>query len=207
MQFFTLEHSQSAYRADFAFYSIASVTLTIFLMFASPDGQGREILGLIMIGLISWTFIEYILHRFILHGLPPFNKWHNQHHERTSALIYTPTIFSASLFTAFIFMPIFLVSDVWIACALTLGILLGYLAYTVMHHAIHHLRMDSQWLKQRRRWHALHHIDSSNHARRAGHYGVTTEFWDHVFGTIILRKKRTEIVPVIAITIPVKTNL
>ena len=207
MQLFTLEHSQSAYRADFAFYSVASISLTIFLMFASPYGRGHQILALIMIGLISWTLVEYLLHRFILHGLAPFNKWHDQHHERPSALIYTPTIFSACLITAFTFMPIFIFTDIWIAGAFTLGILLGYLAYTFMHHAIHHLRMDSQWLKQRRRWHAVHHIDSHKHMRQAGHYGVTTEFWDHVFGTIILRKKSAEIVPVIASAIPVKTNI
>ena len=207
MQLFTLEHSQSAYRADFAFYSVASISLTIFLMFASPYDQGHQILALIMVGLICWTFIEYLLHRFILHGLVPFNKWHDLHHERPSALIYTPTIFSACLIAAFIFMPIFIFTNIWIASAFTLGILLGYLAYTFMHHAIHHLQMDSQWLKQRRRWHALHHIDSHKYVREAGHYGVTTDFWDHVFGTIILPRKRAEIVPVIAITIPMKTNL
>lgn len=48
-----------------------------------------------------------------------------------------------------------------------------------MHHASHHWRADSGWLKQRKCWHALHH----HHTERPVCFGVTTSFWDRVFGT------------------------
>jgi cyclopropane-fatty-acyl-phospholipid synthase len=68
---------------------------------------------------------------------------------------------------------------VWQACALTLGVVTGYLAYSVTHHAIHHWRGDNVWLLQRKRWHALHHQD----VELAGCFGVTSGIWDHVFGS------------------------
>jgi cyclopropane-fatty-acyl-phospholipid synthase len=76
-----------------------------------------------------------------------------------------------------VFLPVLIWSDLWRACALTLGVLTGYMVYTMTHHATHHWRADNSWLRQRKRWHALHH-----HLERPGYYGVTTSFWDNVFG-------------------------
>ena len=45
----------------------------------------------------------------------------------------------------------------WPATALTFGVLVGYLFYTAVHHATHHWRVNGDWFKQRKRWHALHH--------------------------------------------------
>jgi sterol desaturase/sphingolipid hydroxylase (fatty acid hydroxylase superfamily) len=70
-------------------------------------------------------------------------------------------------------------SELWRACALTLGVVAGYLAYAVTHHATHHWRADNLWLQRRKRWHALHHHDKE--APRC--YGVTSAIWDHVFGS------------------------
>jgi len=69
--------------------------------------------------------------------------------------------------------------DWWEACALTLGLLIGYLAYAVTHHAIHHWPAHNNWLKTRKRSHALHH-----HLRQLGSYGVTSGFWDAVFRAV-----------------------
>jgi cyclopropane-fatty-acyl-phospholipid synthase len=62
----------------------------------------------------------------------------------------------------------------------------GYLAYAMVHHATHHATRRlarqagiSRWLTGRRRWHALHH----SQRQTPGHFGVTTGFWDRVFGT------------------------
>jgi sterol desaturase/sphingolipid hydroxylase (fatty acid hydroxylase superfamily) len=77
-----------------------------------------------------------------------------------------------------VFMPVWAVSDLLRACSLTLGVLAGYLAYAITHHAAHHWRAGNAWLGARKRWHGLHH-----HARGAGCYGVTSAVWDHVFGS------------------------
>ena len=178
MDLFRLEHSPSAYRADFVLYGSAVVMLAVFLLLASPHQQRLEIAALALLGLVSWTVIEYALHRFVLHGLQPFQRWHMEHHQRPTALICTPTILSGTLIALLVFLPALLLADLWSACALTLGLLTGYLIYAITHHAIHHWRADSAWLKQRKRWHGIHH-----HSQHAGCYGVTSPFWDYVFGS------------------------
>ncbi|MDR3412586.1 MAG: sterol desaturase family protein [Formivibrio sp.] len=179
MGLFSLEHSKTAYFADFVLYGLAVFLLACFLMINGPRGQWLDILFFVLLGLSSWTIIEYILHRYVLHGLQPFSRWHAQHHQRPNALICTPTLLSASLIVSLVFFPALLSGNRWFASALTLGVLIGYLAYSVTHHAIHHWRAKSNWLKQRKLWHALHH----HNIDRPGCYGVTCAFWDHVFGS------------------------
>jgi cyclopropane-fatty-acyl-phospholipid synthase len=180
MHIFTLEHSKTAYRVDFALYCAIVMGLAVFLMVNGPREQRVEIIVFALAGLISWTAIEYALHRFVLHGLQPFRRWHEEHHRRPMALIFTPTILSATLIVILIFIPALLVFGLWCAFALTLGVLTGYLSYTITHHAVHHWRADSAWLKRRKRWHALHH----HRIEQSGYYGVTSSFLDHVFGSI-----------------------
>lgn len=141
-------------------------------------GAWSSSFALVLLGILSWTLVEYLVHRHVLHGLQPFKRWHEAHHQRPQALLCTPTIFSASLILALVFVPAVLLGSERTACALTTGFLLGYLAYGVVHHATHHWRTDSAWLLERKRWHALHH-----HGRLSGRYGVTSGFWDLVFGT------------------------
>ncbi len=176
---FALEHSKAAYAADLALYGATVVGLAIFLSVMGPQDQRLALIVFTLAGLGGWTLIEYVLHRFVLHHIPPFCHWHEEHHRRPTALIFTPTILSASINALLVFLPAFVVlGNLRQACALTLGILTGYLAFGITHHAIHHWHLDNTWLKQRKHWHALHH-----HTVQAGCYGVTTAFWDHVFGS------------------------
>ena len=168
MVLFSLEHRKAAYRADFALYRIAVALLAGFLLAGSPDGQSPEIAAWALADLAGWTAIEYALHRFVLHGLRPFSRWHAAPHQRPMALI-----------VMLVFLPALLLGGLWRACALTLGVLAGYLAFSVTHHATHRWRTDKAWLKQRKHWHALHHNMGD-----PGCYGVTSAFWDHVFGSI-----------------------
>ncbi len=177
MGLFTLEHSSGAYRADFVIYASAVAAMAVVLMVGGPSALRWPMAGLALAGLAVWGMLEYLLHRFVLHGLEPFRSWHAEHHERPTALIGTPTLFSAALIGTFVFLPALLVGSPWTAGAFTLGILGGYLAYGCTHHGLHHWRAESAWLKRRKLWHARHH----HHATRPGCYGVTTSFWDHVF--------------------------
>ncbi|MET0518416.1 MAG: sterol desaturase family protein [Burkholderiaceae bacterium] len=138
--------------------------------------------GLVLLGLLAWSWLEYALHRFVLHGLPPFAAWHQLHHQRPRALICAPTLFSGGLIGLLVFAPALLLSGLWQACALTLGVLLGYLAYSWIHHLAHHGHVDARWLRRRQHWHALHHRRAAAEQRAC--YGVSTAFWDHVFGTL-----------------------
>ena len=179
MRLLTLEHGKLAYRADFALYASAVAFLATYLTLAESRQQVAQHMALVAAGLAGWTLIEYLLHRFVLHMVQPFSDWHGAHHDRPAALICAPTVVSATLIAVLIFLPALEMLNLSRACALTLGVLVGYLAYSVTHHAVHHWRADTAWLKRRKRWHALHH-----HVQRPGCYGVTTAFWDHVFRSI-----------------------
>lgn len=178
MKIFSVEHGRAAYRADFALYAVAVVALSALLLARGPSGHGLAFALSALAGLLGWSAIEYGLHRFVLHGIAPFSRWHAQHHARPMALICTPTVLSAALIATFVFLPAALAGDRWLACALTLGLVVGYLGHAVTHHATHHWRGGGAWLLRRKRWHALHHHDAEPSC-----YGVTSAFWDHVFGT------------------------
>ncbi len=186
MGLFSLEHSRAAYRADFVMYGAAVVVLATYLGVDSGPGRRWAMLACVAAGLAGWTLIEYALHRFVLHGLDPFRRWHAEHHARPTALICTPTPYSAALLFVLVYLPARLLSGPWFGGALMLGVLAGYLTYTVTHHATHHWRTDSRWLLQRKRWHALHHRPGAH----PGYYGVTSHFWDHVFGSAQTDRRR-----------------
>ena len=186
MDLFSLEHGKLAYRADFALYASASFGLGVFLVVAGPRELRLEIMAFSLLGLTGWTLVEYLLHRFVLHGLRPFSTWHARHHAHPTALISTPTTLSASLIAGLVFLPGLILGGLWRGCALTFGMLTGYLAYSIMHHASHHWRARHAWMKQLKYWHALHH----NPNMPPGHYGVTCKFWDDVFGSPQRRRDR-----------------
>jgi cyclopropane-fatty-acyl-phospholipid synthase len=179
MRLLTTERGTAGYLADFLLYAVASAALGVLLAVVAPYARRTEILAFALLGLVAWTLVEYVLHRFVLHGIPPLKAWHAEHHRRPRALIGTPTILSAVLIAALVFVPALMLSDLWRACALTFGLLTGYLVYAVVHHATHHWRVDNAWLRQLKRHHALHH--SSIVA--SGRYGVSSAFWDFVLGT------------------------
>jgi sterol desaturase/sphingolipid hydroxylase (fatty acid hydroxylase superfamily) len=183
MGLLTTEHGRVGYFADLAIYAIASATMALLLAVAAPHERRAEILLFALAGLATWTLVEYLLHRFVLHGLQPFRAWHAEHHRRPRALMGTPTILSAALIAALVFIPALVLSDLWRACALTFGLLAGYLVYAVVHHATHHWRGDVAGLRLVKRHHALHHSPTAAPAR----YGVTSAFWDVVFRTNGLR--------------------
>lgn len=179
MRLFRLEHSAGEYRADLMVHGTAVVLLTASLVAAAPAQPWPRSLIFVVLGLLAWSLMEYAVHRFVLHGMAPFRHWHARHHQRPTALIYTPTLLSATAIATLVFLPLWLLCSWQRACALTLGMSTGYLAYTITHHAIHHGSTRSPWLQQRQRWHALHHrrID------HPGRYGVTSAFWDYIFRT------------------------
>jgi sterol desaturase/sphingolipid hydroxylase (fatty acid hydroxylase superfamily) len=179
---FDIEHSKAAYWADFGLYALAIVTLVLFLIMSAERIGFFHMGGYVIAGFAAWTFLEYAIHRFILHGLQPFKTWHAHHHLRPRALILAPTVLTASLIGLLIYTPAFFLSGALPAAAITVGLLIGYFGYALVHHSIHHWPTHSLWqfdfMRNRKRMHALHHMQSI-----PTNFGVTSAFWDRAFGS------------------------
>lgn len=171
--FCLIEQNRLAYLADFAAYCAAIGLISMYLMVTQSTMGLGVILLLMFCGYMSWSLIEYCLHRFILHQYPPFMHWHGEHHRQPHAFICTATPVSMASIWLLIYLPVRLLTSTTIACSFTLGLLIGYLWYALLHHAIHHWHtMHMPWLVQKRRLHRLHHHHPDYQ------FGVTTDYWD-----------------------------
>jgi sterol desaturase/sphingolipid hydroxylase (fatty acid hydroxylase superfamily) len=142
-------------------------------------------------GLVSWSFVEYVLHRFIFHFRPRTPRqerlaflFHGVHHAQPlvkTRLVMPPAV---SVPLALVFYGLsrlvagrLLGHPVW-GAAYFAGLVSGYVAYDMLHYAMHHFRLTSPVLAFLRRHHMQHHAMSWD--RR---FGVSSPLWDHVFGT------------------------
>lgn len=191
MPAFAIEHSPARYRADFIAYAVAVAALAAWLALGAPAGLVWPLLGFALAGVATWSALEYALHRFVLHGLQPFARWHSEHHRRPAALIGTPTLVSAPLFGLLVAVPAVWLLGPWRGGALTLGVMAGYLAYASTHHALHHWKLSSPWWQARKFAHARHH-----HLLQPCCFGVTSGFWDRVLGTAGHPARRRTTTPV-----------
>lgn len=136
------------------------------------------------LGLFAWTFIEYLVHRFVYHSWPFFTRLHHEHHDSPKALLGFPAFVSSSILLLAFWTPLRPFGPA-ISGGFVSGVLLGYVAYIAVHHATHHVAAKpgtffyGLWLR-----HMAHHY------REEGNFGVTTGLWDRIFGTEIERKGR-----------------
>lgn len=185
--------SKTSYYADFVIYAVLVAAALIGAM-RSNSAHGRVIwLLAALLGALSWTLIEYTLHRFVLHRIPVLAVMHDAHHQLPLAFVGTPTWLSLPVIGVLIFLPAWALGTLTTASGLTAGLMAGFLWYGIIHHAIHcrRPRMIARRLLRASRRHAQHH-----YAQQAGKFGVTTAFWDGVFGTTLSadaeRKVRAE---------------
>jgi len=169
--------SRSAFFADFYAYPAAAVGFIVLALVSDPHRWRATVLAVVT-GLCVWTFVEYLLHRYVLHHVKWVKDQHDVHHHDQKALVGTPTWFSILVFLAFVTMPAILISNLEIAAGFTAGMMLGYLWYVTAHYGIHHWQIKSAYLSHLKRRHALHH-----HFDDLGNFGVTNGLWDHVFRT------------------------
>ena len=172
--------SRLAYYIDFFLSAALVACLAGYAASPATSIQILQWLLTVCLGAIVWTVIEYGVHRVIYHHAPYFRDLHDAHHARPNAYIGAPPLIGIIIIIAVFFAPVVTVSAV-AATGLTAGVLLGYMAYMLIHHAAHHWVLTPQsWLYRTRRHHSLHHHNSTR-----GNFGITTSFWDHAFGTAI----------------------
>lgn len=147
MVLMTLERGRTASRADFALYGAAVSMLATILLTLAPRGQGAALAASVSAGVAGWAALEYLLHRWVRHGMQPFRGWHARHHHQPIERICAPTWLSATIFIALVFLPAFAGAGVWHASAAMLGVLLGYLACAAAHRGLQRGTFDRVGLR------------------------------------------------------------
>jgi sterol desaturase/sphingolipid hydroxylase (fatty acid hydroxylase superfamily) len=131
-------------------------------------------------GFVAWGPLEYAYHRWVLHGPPSFARTsHARHHGDGHALVSTPILVGPLLAIAIRVLLGFVLPPA-LASFATLGFYGGYVYFAVLHHAEHRGRVALDRVGYWRQLGATHDL---HHRRAAVNFGVTTTFWDRVFGT------------------------
>lgn len=174
--------SKTGYYADFVIYGAILATATVATAWYDSAYEMSLWLFAAAVGATFWTLTEYVIHRFVLHQIQPFAAMHGAHHDAPLAFVGTPTWLSLSVILGAVFLPAWAFGSFNTASGLAAGMMAGFFWYGVVHHAIHYRkpRALAVRLLMASRRHAQHHYSGE-----AGNFGVTTSFWDHVFGTTL----------------------
>ena len=174
-----MQLSKSGYYADFVLYPLLILGLSALQLVEARTWRPFGFLFLFLVGIAAWTLFEYLLHRYVLHRVPILHDMHEAHHADPSAFVGTPSWASFLMFAVGAFLPLSFAVGFTYASPLTIGLMFGYLCYVGVHHITHHWRLapESPFYRFKHR-HARHHF-----AKTPGNFGVTTIFWDMVFGT------------------------
>jgi len=166
------------YFGDFIVYPALVALLAAAGIGFGAGGAGWW-LSVFLASVALWTLLEYLLHRFAFHHMPYLRPMHELHHASEHELIGTPTWMSVCAHAALVFAPLMLLAGLPVATAVSAGLMVGYLWYVAVHHAVHHWHPGhSTYLYRLKRRHALHH-----HHDQERNFGVTTGLWDRLFGT------------------------
>lgn len=171
--------------------TVLAVYLPIIVFFIwksfAIDIPAGLFVALFMAGMAFWTLFEYGMHRYVFHFKPKtqlqerisflFHGVHHQYPNDKKRLVMPITLSLA--------IAVLLLSLTWVlfgtwTWAYSAGFTTGYLAYDMTHYSIHHFKPPKiKWLKRLWKSHIDHHFRDSNKG-----YGVSSPFWDVVFGTL-----------------------
>ena len=128
-------------------------------------------------GWLLWGLSEYCFHRWIYHSIESvFRDGHDIHHDKPLSFIAMPW-FLTSITLGGLWYLSAMVLHIPLVSSVLAGWLTGFMAYSLVHHGIHHWDIQSRWTRRLKAYHRIHH--QMPHCN----YGVTMGLWDRVFGT------------------------
>jgi sterol desaturase/sphingolipid hydroxylase (fatty acid hydroxylase superfamily) len=174
----TLIQSRTNYRLAYAMDLACPLVLGYLGIRQAPGWLGLVVAA--GAGLVTFSFVEYAIHRWLFHapaGL--MASMHQAHHDAPEDHAALP-FFTSTGVAALAWWGLAPLVGSALASGFLCGLLTGYFCYGALHHLEHSVRLTSvpfRWLQRRWAVHAVHHrlVDAN--------YGVTTSFWDRVFGT------------------------
>ncbi|MBS1760847.1 MAG: sterol desaturase family protein [Bacteroidetes bacterium] len=173
---------------------IPVIAFLLYYAAAKLDYSASTIILLFLAGMLTWSFFEYLAHRFLFHWAAKSKRaqkivytFHGVHHHypRDTTRLFMPPVPSV-LISGSIFGLMYLLMG-YHSFMFFPGFLLGYLLYGTVHYAIHAWNPPFKWMKPHWRNHHLHHYKDENKG-----FGVSSTLWDHVFGTMFDLKNEKE---------------
>lgn len=165
-------------------------TTLVVCLIAVTRGEGfswRRDFLLIGLGVLSWTLIEYGLHRFVFHysarsalGRKFVYAAHLSHHENPRALnrLFSSLILSVPIATGYLLLAWVATRSLHSATYLFAGLAAGYFGYEWLHFQAHHRRPRLRFFRYLRKYHLLHHYQTPELR-----FGVTSPLFDVILGT------------------------
>jgi sterol desaturase/sphingolipid hydroxylase (fatty acid hydroxylase superfamily) len=171
------------------FYTTYSL---IVALFAVRSGHPWIGMAFYLAGIAVWTLVEYLFHRYVLHGRFPSGKGlirrflherldplHWEHHERPFDGLHISGELKDILPLFFVAAPFSFLFPVYTLPALLAGVVQGYVGEEWLHYFLHFGRFRNRYFRHLKRYHLYHH---SPRGMGKG-YGITSGIWDLVFHT------------------------
>jgi sterol desaturase/sphingolipid hydroxylase (fatty acid hydroxylase superfamily) len=170
--------------------------LVAYLLYSASVNPALTLAAIVVLfggGLLVWTLVEYLVHRYVYHikvrgpvHQHVYHVIHGYHHDYPGDfwhLVMPPhvTIALAVIFY-FVFRSIFGEARVGPFFS---GFVFGYVFYEAVHFAVHHLPCRKGVLSYLRKHHLRHHFGYEENA-----FGVTSPLWDYVLGSMPIRRLR-----------------
>jgi sterol desaturase/sphingolipid hydroxylase (fatty acid hydroxylase superfamily) len=174
-----------SYSAALLYWSVANTSLSAGLTTI-----------LFVAGLIFFTWVEYLLHRYVFH----METWtqareklqyviHGVHHEfpKDKTRLAMPPLLSITISTVLLLLLRLAMGDY--VFAFLPGFLSGYAAYLSAHYVIHAYQPPKNFLKYLWINHGTHHYKNGEMV-----FGVSSPLWDYLYGTMNkpIRRKHSE---------------
>jgi len=150
-------------------------------------------MAIFLFGFLFFTLAEYLIHRFVFHTQVSSNKnnwiaqlhgFHHAHPTDKKRLTLPLSVAIGVSLLVFFGLWVLLGQYAWFFFP---GFILGYAFYLFVHYLIHTRRAPKGLLEILWKNHYSHHYRDANKA-----FGVTTPFWDLVFGTLPSQKNRLD---------------
>ena len=142
---------------------------------------------LFMAGMFVFTFVEYVLHRFVYHSGPDYmnpNNWqykaHGVHHAYHKDKDRLAMPLPLALIVSGLFFILFYEIMGLRAVAFFPGFIIGYSLYLYIHYKVHTSKPPKNFFRFLWHHHLKHHVDKHDHTA----FGVSSPLWDIVFGTM-----------------------
>jgi hypothetical protein len=146
----------------------------------------------LLAGIPVWSLVEYLFHRYVLHGrFPPgkglirrflherLDPLHWEHHERPFDGWHISGELKDILPLFFVAAPMSFLFPVYTAPALLAGVVQSYVGEEWLHYFLHFGKSRNRYFRHLKRYHLYHH---SPRGMKLG-YGITSGVWDVAFHT------------------------